>query len=114
MKSYEFDGWVHKVNRQKWGVEVTVRGDADEVAVKFPQHILFFASNKNRDKVPDDLDVNDHVNIKFVPVLDEGISERTKRAYAINKMMIVELTILEKVSRGPSRAEENNPDDIPW
>lgn len=102
------------MNRQKWGIEVTVRGDADEVAVKFPQHILFFASNKNRDKVPDDLDVNDHVNIKFVPVLDEGISERTKRAYAINKMMIVELTILEKVSRGPSRAEENNPDDIPW
>ena len=112
MKSYDFDGWVHKVNRQKWGTEIVMRGDADESVVQFPQHVLFFASRRNSNKVPDDLDVNDHVVVKFIPVLDEGISERTKRAYAINKMMIVDVTVVEKVSKGPQRAESQT--DLPF
>lgn len=112
MKSYDFEGWVHKVNRQKWGTEIVMRADADESAMQYVQHILFFASRRNSDKVPDDLDVNDHIIVKFVPILDEGISERTKRAYAINKMMIVDITVVEKISKGPQRAEA--PNDMPF
>lgn len=99
MISYEFEGWVHRINRQGWGTEVVARADADESAVKFKQHMLFFASRKHADRVPQDLDVNDKVKIKFIPILDEGVSEKTKRAYAINKMMIVELNVEEKIAK---------------
>ena len=115
MKTYEFSGWVHTVNRQKWGTEVVVRADQDESAVQWPQHILFFASKKKADRVPQDLDVNDGVTVKFIPILDEGISDRTKRAYAINKMMILELLVTQKASPTKQTQDDGQDDtDVPF
>lgn len=107
MTSYEFRGFVCKVNRQQWGVEVFVRADKDENAqdVKYPQHILFSASKKNEGKVPVDLAEDDEVTIKFIPILNEGISDRTKRAYAINKMMIASITVEAKAESSGGESE---------
>lgn len=115
MTTYEFEGYVHSVNRQKWGTEVVVRLDQDESVVKYPQHILFFASSRKADKVPSDLYVNDGVKVKFVPVLDEGISERTKRAYAINKMMILDIQITQRSALSNTEQDESQDDsDVPF
>jgi hypothetical protein len=115
MTTYEFDGYVHSINRQKWGTEVVVRLDQDESMVKYPQHILFFASSRKADKVPSDLYVNDGVKVKFVPVLDEGISERTKRAYAINKMMILDIQITQRAALSNTAQDESQDDsDVPF
>ena len=115
MTTYEFEGYVHSINRQKWGTEVIVRLDQDESVVKYPQHILFFASSRKADKVPSDLYVNDGVKVKFVPVLDEGISERTKRAYAINKMMILDIQITQRATLSDTAQDESQDDsDVPF
>lgn len=115
MTTYEFEGYVHSINRQKWGTEVIVRLDQDESVVKYPQHILFFASSRKADKVPSDLYVNDGVKVKFVPVLDEGISERTKRAYAINKMMILDIQITQRAALSNTAQDESQDDsDVPF
>lgn len=111
MTTYEFEGYVHSINRQKWGTEVVVRLDEDESVVKYPQHILFFASSRKADKVPSDLYVNDGVKVKFVPVLDEGISERTKRAYAINKMMIIDIQITQRAALSKAAQDDSQEDD---
>ena len=114
MITYEFEGWVHRVNRQSWGTEVVVRADADESAVKFKQHMLFFASRKYADRVPQDLDVNDKVKVKFIPILEEGVSEKTKRAYSINKMMIMELSVEEKIAPQGSGDEQSGGEELPF
>ena len=112
MKSFEFSGWVHSIDRQSWGIEVEVRADADETDVKFPQHILLTASKKKSDLVPDNLDVNDRVTVTFIPVLNKGVSQKTKRVFAINKMMIAKFDVVEKVRGGgeqTSREDEDTP-----
>ena len=111
MTTYEFEGYVHSINRQKWGTEVVVRLDEDESTVKYPQHILFFASSKKADRVPSDLYVNDGVKVKFIPVLDEGVSERTKRAYAINKMMILDIQITKRAALSKTAQADSQEDD---
>lgn len=113
MKSFEFSGWVHSVDRQSWGVEIEVRAEADEADVKFPQHILFTASKKKSDLVPDDLDVNDRVTVTFIPILNKGVSHKTKRVFAINKMMIVKFEVIEKVRNGGEQPQQED-DDIPF
>lgn len=113
MKSFEFSGWVHSVDRQSWGVEVELREEADETGVKFPQHILLTASKKKADLVPDDLDVNDRVTVTFIPVLNKGVSQKTKRVFAINKMMIAKFEVTEKVRKNnaPQQADD---EDVPF
>lgn len=113
MKSFEFSGWVHSIDRQSWGVEVEVRAEADETGVKFPQHILLTASKKKSDLVPDDLDVNDRVTVTFIPILNKGVSQKTKRVFAINKMMIAKFEVDEKV-RGGSSEPSPSEDDVPF
>lgn len=98
MKSYEFEGWVQNIERTNWGVELEVRGDPDESMIKFPQHMLFSTSKKGAGRVPDDLEINDKVKVVFIPVLNKGISKKTKKLFVINKLMIAELEVLEKIS----------------
>lgn len=113
MKSFEFSGWVHSIDRQSWGVEVEVRAEADETDVRFPQHILLTASKKKSDLVPDDLDVNDRVTVTFIPILNKGVSQKTKRVFAINKMMIAKFDVVEK-ARGGSEPSTQDDDDVPF
>lgn len=113
MKSFEFSGWVHSIDRQSWGVEVEVRAEADETDVKFPQHILLTASKKKSDLVPDDLDVNDRVTVTFIPILNKGVSQKTKRVFAINKMMIAKFDVVEK-ARGGGEPTTQDDDDVPF
>ena len=113
MKSFEFSGWVHSIDRQSWGVEVEVRAEADETDVKFPQHILLTAFKKKSDLVPDDLDVNDRVTVTFIPILNKGVSQKTKRVFAINKMMIAKFDVVEKANGGGEPSTQDD-DDVPF
>jgi hypothetical protein len=76
--------------------------------------MLFFASRKYADRVPRDLDVNDKVKVKFIPILEEGVSEKTKRAYSINKMMIMELSVEEKIAPQGGDDEQSSGEELPF
>lgn len=38
------------------------------------------------------------MKVVFIPVLNKGISKKTKKLFVINKLMIAELEVLEKIS----------------
>lgn len=100
MQSYEFTGWVVRVNRvNQYGPEFVVRADKDESDIKYPQHILVVVSKKKASQLPPEMNVDDKVKVKFLPILQEGVSERTNRAYAISKNQMMSVEILEKAER---------------
>lgn len=113
MFKYEFTGYVNKFSHTNYGDEIIVRADADERDAKFKQHLLISVTKKVSDKVPFDLGKDDKVKITFVPILNEGVSDKTKRAYAINKMMLSDIEVLEKASTDEG-GDGDDASDIPF
>lgn len=113
MITYEFEGYVKKVNRTQWGVDVTVGTLKDEGNEKYPQRILFSTSKKSIDKVPDELGEGDKVKVQFAPFLNEGVS-KNQRVYAINKNMVIKMEVTEIAERKPIAEGGDDPDDMPF
>lgn len=110
---FEFTGYVNKVMVGKFGKEIICRTAKDESDIKYPQRALFSASKKNEDKVPETLKENDKVAIQFMPILAEGVSPRTHREYAINKLMLQSCEILE-VAPEPAEDNSESVEDLPF
>lgn len=106
---YEFVGYVTKIMKNKFGRDLVCRTAKDESDIKYPQHCLFSMSKKNEEKVPADLKPNDKVCIQFMPILAEGVSEKTHREYHINKLMLQECEIVE---RAPVEEPKSDPEDV--
>lgn len=117
MQTYIFTGWVTRINRKNpYGPEIFMRNDKDESQIKYPQHILLCASKRKADIIPDDLCPDAKIEAKFLPTLTEGVSDRTNRAYAINKNYLMELKVLEMPSsdqQSPT-SEGDGDDDMPF
>jgi len=114
MITYEFEGYVKKVNRTQWGVDVIVGMLKDEGDEKYPQRVLFSTSKKSIDKVPESLGDGDKVKVQFAPFLNEGVSQKSQRVYAINKNMIIKMEVTEIAERKPETEGGNDPDDMPF
>lgn len=108
MITYEFTGWVERVNRvNQYGPEFVLRADKNDAEAKYKQHIMFAVSKKKASSIPPEMGPNDKVKVKFLPMLQEGVSDRTNRAYAISKNMMMSIEILEKADS----AAQDNADD---
>ena len=112
-QSFEFTGYVYRKKKSKWGMELYLKSNKDDSAEKYPQHILVNVSTRNLDKVDPNLSENDKVKCVIVPTLNEGVSERTEKAYAINKMNLVACDVLERAPLGDA-GHESAPEDIPF
>ena len=112
-QSFEFTGYVYKKKKSKWGMELYLKSSKDDSAEKYPQHILVNVSTRNLDKVDPNLSENDKVKCVIVPTLNEGVSEKTERAYAINKLNLVSCDVLERAPIGEA-AQSAPPEDIPF
>ena len=111
-QQFEFVGYVYKLTNSKWGTEVRLRTLADETNEKWPQHVLVTVGAKKVDRLGD-ANVGDKVKVTLIPTLAEGVSDKTNRAYAINKLNLQSCTIIERASAQP-QAEDGDPDDMPF
>lgn len=112
-QSYEFIGRVYRVGlANKYGRDIYVSTHADDSAVKYPQHIMFNVSAKKMNLVPD-VKVGDKVKVKFMPMMSEGVSERTRKEYSINKNHIMEMAVIESAPEQES-ADTQDAGDLPF
>lgn len=112
-QNFEFTGYLYKRNDSKWGTDIRIRTLLDESGSKFPQHILVSVSKKNIDKLGD-VGIGDKVRVVIIPTLAEGVSDRTQKAYAINKLNLQEFEILARAEAKPSDEEEDDDVDLPF
>ena len=113
MITYEFEGYVYGVVKTNWGTDIKASVNKDDNDAKYPQHILFSTSKKSQEKLPDDICEGDKIKVTFAPFLSEGVS-KSQKVYAINKNMIIDITILEKAEPAPAPEGGNDFDDIPF
>jgi hypothetical protein len=115
-QAFEYVGYVYRRRDSKYGIELYLKSMKDEASEKYPQHICVTVSKKSESKVDPTLAVGDKVKAKLIPTLNEGVSERTQKAYAINKLNLNEIEILERAD--PSEAQgsdaEVNQEDLPF
>lgn len=102
---------IDKVVRASWGTEIRVT-NVDSPDMK-PQSMMLNVSKKGEEKVPQDLRKGDIANVEFSPMLVEGVSEKTRKAYSINKLYLTDISVQE---RGPVEIDEDkDPDaDMPF
>lgn len=113
MITYEFIGYVVGITKTNWGTDIkasTVKNDSEE---KYPQRILFSTSKKSAGKVPDDLCEGDKIKVQFAPYLNEGVS-KAQRVYAINKNMIINITVLEHCESALPDEPEDSSEELPF
>lgn len=112
-QSFEFTGYVYKIKKSKWGMELYLKSNRDDASEKFPQHVLVNVSSKKIDIVDPCLSENDKVKCVIIPTMNEGVSERTNKAYAINKLNLVSCDVLERAP-AVEAAQSDGADDIPF
>ena len=106
-QKFEFTGYVYKIRDSKWGKEISLKGLADETEEKYPQHILVNVSKKREGEVDPNLGIGDKVKVVILPTLTEGVSDKTQKAYAINKLNLQKMDVLERAQQ----SENDNGDD---
>lgn len=112
-QKYEFVGRVYRVGMaNKYGRDIYVSTHSDDAASKYPQHMMFTVSAKKMNLVPE-VKAGDKVKIMFMPMLSEGVSERTRKEYSINKNHILEMAVIESA---PEKEDESkiDPEDVPF
>lgn len=112
-QQFEFTGYIYKRNDNKWGTDIRLRTLLDETGEKWPQHILVSVSKKNIDKLSD-AGIGDKVKIWLIPSLTEGVSEKTQKAYAINKLNLQKCQILERAAIPQTDEDDVGADDMPF
>lgn len=112
-QQFEFVGYIYKRNDTKWGTDVRLRTLADDGDEKYPQHILVTVSKKKLDKLGD-AGVGDKVKMIIIPSLVEGVSDKTQKAYAINKLNLKDCEILERAEAEQSDDDGIGDDDVPF
>lgn len=115
-QAFEYVGYVYRRRDSKYGMELYLKSQKDDASEKWPQHICVTVSKKSESKVDPTLAVGDKVKVKLIPTMNEGVSERTQRAYAINKLNLNEIEIIERADPSESTASEEvvNPEDLPF
>lgn len=112
-QNFEFTGYLYKRNDTKWGTDIRIRTLLDESESKFPQHILVSVSKKNIDKLSD-VGIGDKVRVVIIPTLVEGVSDRTQKAYAINKLNLQDFEILDRAAVNPSDEDDDDGEELPF
>lgn len=111
-QKFEITGYVYKIKRSKFGMDLYLKTLEDESDEKYPQHILASVSNKNMDKVDPSVDEGYKLKLTLIPMLSEGVSEKTNRAYAINNLRVIDCDVLE-VGK-PKPEPEPDDEDVPF
>lgn len=115
-QAFEYVGYVYRRRDSKYGIELYLKTQKDDSTEKWPQHICVTVSKKSEPKVDPTLAVGDKVKVRLIPTLNEGVSERTQKMYAINKLNLNEIEILERADPAESTASEEaiSQEDLPF
>lgn len=119
MKSYEFTGYVERVDaKTQYDVKFILCDVKDKTAtdVKFPQSIQFKASTRNEKMVAtvEGLTVGDKVSVTFYPWCKTGVSKKSGQPYTINENNASEVKVLEKATSGDAEEEPAGDGNLPF
>lgn len=114
--SYDYVGWIENIAEGKYGMEVKCRSDKLPSTTDWQQKVLFEISHRSKSYESikaSGISIGDKVSVKFIPSLNEGISKATRKVYAINKNMLVAISVLERGEPQPASVIRE-PDDLPF
>lgn len=95
-QAFEFVGYLYKNKDTKYGCELYIKTEWKDEEEKWPQRILVNVNKHNSSKIDKSIRPGDKVRVKIIPTLAEGVSEKTNRAYAINKLNLQSIEVLER------------------